>query len=94
MQVYTGKEGTATEMGHSTNVVLQLTEALHNKYHQVYFDNFFTSKQLLKKLLEKDTYACGTARQNRIGFPDALRNPGIKKREIKSNTGLQCNIIS
>ena len=37
--------------------------------HHVYFDNFFSSVQLLLNLAKDGIYACGTLRSNRVGFP-------------------------
>ena len=51
-QVYTGK-GDSPEKGLGDRVVKSLTEPLKQKFHHVYFDNFFTSEQLLADL-EKD----------------------------------------
>ena len=39
--VYEGKTGNSVERGLGANVVKRLTEHLQNKYHHVYFDNFF-----------------------------------------------------
>ena len=30
------------------------------KWHHIYFDNFFSSTNLMKMLLEQETYSCGT----------------------------------
>ena len=59
-QVYTGKEGSG-EKHLGQRVVKDLTQHLKGKHHHVYFDNFFTSEQLLRDLAEDDIYACGTA---------------------------------
>ena len=50
-------------------VVKDLTKPLRGKFHHVYFDNFFTSVKLLEDLEKDGLYACGTARSNRVGFP-------------------------
>ena len=42
------------------------------KNHQLFFDNFFTSPVLVKELLQRKTYACGTCRVNRKGWPKDL----------------------
>ena len=39
-----------------------MTMDLHNKNHQVYFDNYFTSVPLLEYLKENGVDACGTVR--------------------------------
>lgn len=54
-----------------------------SRYHHVYFDNYFSSIELLVNLAKDDIYACGTLRSNRVGFPtDLLRHvrEGLKSR--------------
>ena len=79
MQVYTGKESTP-EKHLGARVVKDLTTSLKNKYHHVYFDNYFTSLQLLEDLHKDGIYGCGTARSDRIGFPEELKNPKLTNR--------------
>ena len=51
--VYTGK-GDSPERGLGPHVIKSLTEPLKQKFHHVYFDNFFTSEQLLVDLERLD----------------------------------------
>ena len=60
-------ERRATLLG--ARVVKTLTSELKGKYHHVYFDNYFTGLEDLKK---DKIYACGTAIKDRKGFPDLL----------------------
>ncbi len=79
LQVYTGKvEGGEKNLGH--RVVRDLTASLKGKYHHVYFDNFFTSTALMEDLRHDGIYACGTARKDRRGFPEALKIVKLKER--------------
>lgn len=78
-QVYTGKEQGNREVGLSTRVVLDMTRKVWGKHHIVNIDNYFTSPDLLQKLLDNGTYGRGTVRSNRKGFP-AQR---LKPRDIK-----------
>ena len=71
--VYTGKKGNTTEHGLGARVVKTLTSDFKGKHHHVYFDNFFTSLQLLEDLEKDQIYACGTARKDRKGFPEMLK---------------------
>lgn len=73
LQVYTGKEGNATEKGLSSRVVSDLLRGYQGIGHHLYVDNFYTSPQLFKELLNDGTLACGTVRNNRKGFPPALK---------------------
>jgi hypothetical protein len=52
--------------------VKTLPEPLKGKYHHVYFDNFFTSTELLTDLEKDEVYACGTARNDCRGFPEKV----------------------
>ena len=57
-----------------------LTRLLKGKNHHVFFDNFFTSEELLQDLVEDGIFACGTARKDRKGFPDELKRVKLKNR--------------
>ena len=56
-----------------------LTRGLEKKNHHVFFDNFFTSVNLLEDLEKDGIYGCGTVRRQRKGLPSELKNPGLKK---------------
>ena len=57
---------------------LPLILHLYHRYHHVYFDNFFSSIDLLLDLQKVDVYGCGTLRANRKSFPYDLK-PLVKK---------------
>ena len=67
-------------VGLGAHVVKKLTAELKNKNHHVYFDNYFTSCQLLDDVETDGLYGCGTERKDRRDFPPALKNHGLKKR--------------
>ena len=79
VQVYTGKK---KDVEHSlgNRVVKDLTEDLQGCWRHVFFDSFFTSRQLLCDLESKGIYGCGTARKDRKGFPADLKNIKMKSR--------------
>ena len=77
-QVYTGKEGSG-EKHLGQRVVKDLTRHLKGRNHHVFFDNFFTSEQLLRDLAEDNIFACGTARKDCRGFPPALKTAKLKR---------------
>ena len=82
-QIYIGAEGQA-EHGLSYRVVMDLCVCLANTFITVVFDNFYTSCELLKNLLIRGIYACGTIRQNRKGLPQELRNPNqLQKHQYR-----------
>ena len=94
-QVYTGKgSNTSPELGLGGSVVKQLTRPLVGKFHHVFMDNFFTSATLFADLLQDGIYACGTARSNRKGFPQDLKDKKIvKNRYIHVHTvPIRCKV--
>ena len=78
-EVYTGKGATA-EKGLGTRVVKSLTSELKGKNHHVFFDNYFTTHDLLADLVTDGIYSCGTARKDRRGFPGELKGVKLSKR--------------
>lgn len=78
--VYTGKSNDAAPDNRplGTRVVTKLVEPYYKKKHHVYFDNYFTSVQLMEVLLKKKTYACGTVRKDRRGLPVPLKTTKFK----------------
>lgn len=91
-QIYTGKtENTEKQLG--SRVVKDLTRDLIGGNHHVYFDNFFTSVDLLIYLKENQIFACGTVRKNRSRLPKSEKSDkkmGKGEYEFRtSNTGLR-----
>ena len=62
------------------SVVRSLTSDLKGKNHDIYFDNYFTSTNLIDQLEKDGIYSCGTARKDRRGFPEQLKNLKLKAR--------------
>ena len=80
-QVYTGKSDNVKEHGLSYRVVTDLLSSYLNKNHHVYFDNFFASIALLPDLSAKNTFCCGTIRQDRGRFPENLKKAKLQRGE-------------
>ena len=78
--MYTGRKKGTVKHQLGTRVVKDLTEDQHRKWHHAYFDNFFTSHNLLVDLEKRGIYGCGTARKDRRGFPKELKKVKFKKR--------------
>ena len=78
-QVYTGREG-AAERGLGERVVRDLSQSILGLNHHIYCDNYFSSVPLFEYLLENNTYACGTVRNNRKGLPAAVTKSKLKKQ--------------
>ena len=76
-QVYLGKNRTNSELfqrkGLGYYVVWTLGEPYLDNHRHFFFDNFFTSAELMRDLESRDTYACGTVRTNRREFPAVLK---------------------
>ena len=69
LNVYTGATAGLRETALGEKVVLNLSNSIKKHHHQLYFDNYFTSVNLLSKLLENGTYTCGTIHTNRKQYP-------------------------
>ncbi|XP_052218050.1 piggyBac transposable element-derived protein 4-like [Dreissena polymorpha] len=74
-EVYLGPQNNQTEHGLGDNVVMRLVDHIYHFFGWLFFDNFFTGIPLMKELLEKGLYACGTVRVNRKGFLSQLKKP-------------------
>ena len=87
-EVYMGKGTSSAGDSHpmdpqcrrATTLVLSLLEKfqLLNKGHRVYMDNYYTSPELLEELYFRETYACGTVRNNRKGMPITMKAMNVK----------------
>jgi hypothetical protein len=71
--VYTGRRETPSQHGLGHDVVVILCEALADQGYRIYFDNFYTSPQLLQTLISMGLLSCGTCRDNRIGLPAMVK---------------------
>lgn len=67
---------------HSESVVLQLAKPLLQQGLTIYGGNFYSSFSLAEKLLQEQTYYCGTVRKYRNSLPPALINTKLKKGEV------------
>ena len=88
-EIYTGRRATPSQHGLGYDVVMQLTEVYQYQRRHLYFDNFFSSVQLLRDLAQRLTYACATVRSNRKGLPAAIKKPGRMQRgdSVKLQSG-------
>ena len=95
-QVYLGKNRTNSELfqlkGLGYYVVWTLGEPYLDDHRHFFFDNFFTSTDLMRDLESRDTYACGTVRINRRDFPADLKREKLVRGEIRTR---QCgNLVA
>ena len=83
--VYLGTSTATSGFGLAYDVVMNLVKSIVNEGYHLFFDNFYTSVQLMRDLVGKGIRACGTIITNRKGFPPQLKN--VKEFEKKSNRG-------
>ena len=96
-EIYTGKEDGTKEHGLAYRVVTNLVKPFVGNWHVVYFDNFFSSVQLVSDLLKQQVLSCGTIRKNRVGLPTGFGTEKLKKGEQKFWTRQAlclCHLIS
>ena len=87
-QVYVGRpHGVRTEVGLGKRVVLDLTRRLAGTRSHIYFDNYFTSVQLLEELSARNLYRCGTVKSIAVGLPDEMRVTRAKRGHPKLKPG-------
>ena len=58
--VYLGKNTASSGFSLAYDVVMNLVKSVVNQGHRLFFDNFYTSVQLLRNLIGKGIRACGT----------------------------------
>ncbi|XP_064607844.1 piggyBac transposable element-derived protein 3-like [Liolophura sinensis] len=66
-------------LGESECVVLRLIQPLAPKQHKIFFDNYFSSPELLVYLKEQGHFAVCTIRQNRLRHCPVMSEKDIKK---------------
>ena len=76
-QVYLGKNRTNSELfqrkGLGGYVIWTLGEPYLDNHRHFFFENFFTSAELMRDLDSRDTYVCSTVHTNRRDFPADLK---------------------
>ena len=92
IKIYTGMDTSTDRQPLGLSVVNTMADIVirHSqaKYHQLFFDNFFTSISLIQSLSEKGIRCVGTIRDNRTGGASKtlLSKTGMKKRNAGSLT--------
>ena len=66
--------------GLGERVVLSMVDPLHDKNHEVYLDNYFTSIPLLEHLKNVGVRACGMIKANRKFLPSHLKQDKTMQR--------------
>jgi len=92
MAIRTGRDTSTDRQPLGLSVLNTMADIvfLHSQaeYHQLFFDNFFTSLSLIQSLSEKGIRCVGTIRDNRTGGASKtlLSKSGMKKKERGSLT--------
>ena len=82
MDIYLGRKQTSEfSLGLRGEVVLQLTKDLVRSFCTVYFDNLFTSSNLIEKLIQKRIYGIGTVWANWKQMPKMIDNKQMKRED-------------
>ena len=86
-KLYTGKEEGQVASGLAHRVVMELVsdDRLENKGYVVVTDNFYSSPELFRALMDKGFGALGTARKDRRGIPPVIRNASLRRGEVRSS---------
>ena len=75
-EIYLGsKETKVSPNGLYFDIVDRLTKQLWGKYHQVFFDNLYSSIPLMMHLRNHGILSAGMVCANRKGNPDFFRKP-------------------
>ena len=89
--LYCGQHRTNQLSGHglSYDVVMELYKPFQFQGYFAFFDNFYTSPELLKTLKERGIAATGTLRINRRGVPDAVKElvKVVNRRDVPRGAG-------
>ena len=83
LDIYTGRSDERdSNLPLSSHVVLSLAADLLGKGYNFFFDNFYTSPDLCKRLYQNNSGSCGTVRLNRKGIPDWFKRKHVEKGEV------------
>ena len=63
-------------------IIFKLAAKYLNKGYIIYMDNWFTSPNVILKLLDFKTYGVGTAKPNRLNFPQMLTKYEVIKGDV------------
>ena len=77
-QVYTGAQGSSPEYGLGGQVVKTLAQPFLDKNYNLFFDNYFSSVELLSFLSSHNTYCVATTQTKRKQWPKDLNVKELK----------------
>ncbi|XP_045765134.1 piggyBac transposable element-derived protein 4-like [Maniola jurtina] len=80
VSIYAGKNDETNNT--PTNVVMSLCGDLLNKGHTLYTDNWYTSVDLARQLIDQETHLVGTIRKNRRQLPKDVVTAKLRKGDF------------
>ena len=98
LQIYCGKSSEKLDFGLGGSVVVRLIDEMYKigdediKNCEYFFDNFFSSHDLLSDLTGKEILATGTIRENRTGGADkVLLSKKLLQKKDRGSYDFVCN---
>jgi hypothetical protein len=79
LSLYEGAAVDKTEKGATYDTVMEFMQGYENKSHVLYCDSYFTSTVLVRDLLKRGIYVCGSVSPNRVEVNQL--KPVLKKQE-------------
>ncbi|CAD1470962.1 unnamed protein product, partial [Heterotrigona itama] len=76
-----------------TNTVMNLCEDIFHKGHTLCSDNWYTSVNLARKLIEKNTHLIGTLRNNRKDNPKEVVSKKLKRGQCAAQESKEITIL-
>jgi hypothetical protein len=91
LKVYCGKEAEGSHASVPTQVVMQLLNRCLDEGRTLCTDNYYTSVELAKKLLDRKTHIVGTLRKNRKNNPREVIDAKLKRgQHISRQSNVGC----
>ena len=85
---YVGKR-VDTDVGKTTQTVLDVGKHHLGKGHWFFTDNYYTSVELMTKLEQQKTLSCGTVNSNRVGLPHDMKKTNAVVKKLKRGESLK-----
>jgi len=74
-KVYTGAENGRRTNNLAHNVVMELTEGLYDRGHELFFDSYYCSVPIVEYLATRQMGCAGIVQKNRKMLPQMIKHP-------------------
>ena len=91
VDLYAGKGSNISDLSLGPSVVLSMAAPVLDKGHCLYFDNYFSSVDLAKRLLARNTHSIATTRASRKQWPSELKD--VKLLDKRLQRGQHLSVI-